>query len=229
MLRLRRTPHGGVLTFKGPREIEDGLKSREERETSVDDPDEVRAILRKLGYRPLFRYQKYRETWTHRGQEIEVDETPIGAFLEIEGDAEGIHAVAGDLGFSPSDFVTESYVGLFFAAAARGTWSSRHDEGHGPRRGAGPADAPAHPPPGQAGAARAEPAASALDAGAARPRRRQRRRREPAPPAGDGHGRAGAGRAFGLRIRYSREPALLGTGEGRGRCGTSSATSRPSS
>jgi len=107
VLRLRRTPRGGVLTFKGPREIEGGVKSREERETSVDDPDEVLAILRKLGYRPL-------------GQEIEVDETPIGAFLEIEGDAEGIHAVAADLGFSPSDFVTESYIGLFFAGGGQG-------------------------------------------------------------------------------------------------------------
>ena len=120
VLRLRRTPRGGVLTFKGPREIEQGVKSREERETSVDNPDEVLAILRKLGYRPLFRYQKYRETWTHRGQEIEVDETPIGAFLEIEGDAEGIHAVAADLGFAPSEFLTESYVGLFFAAGGQG-------------------------------------------------------------------------------------------------------------
>jgi adenylate cyclase, class 2 len=120
VLRLRRTSHGGVLTFKGPREIENGLKSREERETSVDDPDEVRAILRKLGYRPLFRYQKYRETWTLRGQEIEVDETPIGAFLEIEGDPQGIHAVAADLGFSPADFVTESYVGLFLAGGGQG-------------------------------------------------------------------------------------------------------------
>jgi adenylate cyclase class 2 len=120
VLRLRRTPHGGVLTFKGPREIENGVKSREERETSVDDPDEALAILRKLGYRPLFRYQKYRETWTHRGQEIEVDETPIGTFLEIEGDAEGIRAVAADLGFSASDFVTDSYVGLFFAGGGQG-------------------------------------------------------------------------------------------------------------
>jgi adenylate cyclase class 2 len=100
--------------------MEQGVKSREERETSVDDPDEVLAILRKLGYRPLFRYQKYRETWTHRGQEIEVDETPIGDFLEIEGDAEGIHAVAADLGFSATDFVTESYVGLFFAGGGQG-------------------------------------------------------------------------------------------------------------
>jgi adenylate cyclase class 2 len=118
VLRLRARPRSA--DFKGPREIEDGVKSREERETSVEDPDEVLAILRKLGYRPLFRYQKYRETWTHGGQEIEVDETPIGVFLEIEGDRAGIHAVARDLGFSPADYVGESYVGLFFAGGGQG-------------------------------------------------------------------------------------------------------------
>ena len=46
----------------------------------------MRAILENLGYRQVFRYQKYRESWRHRGQEIEIDETPIGCFLEIEGD-----------------------------------------------------------------------------------------------------------------------------------------------
>jgi adenylate cyclase class 2 len=120
VLRLRQTARGGVLTFKGPREIEGGIKSREERETAVEAPDQVRAILRNLGYRPVFRYQKYRESWSYRGQEIEVDETPIGAFLEIEGDAEGIAAVAGELGFAPADYVAESYVGLFLAGGGKG-------------------------------------------------------------------------------------------------------------
>ena len=120
VLRLRETPHGGVLTFKGPREIEGGVKSREERESAVEDAAEIRAILERLGYRPLFRYQKYRESWAHRGQRVEVDETPIGHFLEIEGEAEGIRAVAAELGFSPADFVSESYVGLFFAGGGQG-------------------------------------------------------------------------------------------------------------
>jgi len=120
VLRLRQTSHGGVLTFKGPREVEDGIKSREERETAVDDPEQVRAILRNLGYKPVFRYQKYRESWSYRGQEIEVDETPIGAFLEIEGDPEGIAKVARELGYSPADYVAESYVGLFLAGGGQG-------------------------------------------------------------------------------------------------------------
>ena len=68
----------------------------------------------------MFRYQKYRESWSYRGQEIEVDETPIGSFLEIEGDAEGIAAVARELGYSPADYVAESYVGLFLAGGGKG-------------------------------------------------------------------------------------------------------------
>jgi adenylate cyclase class 2 len=120
VLRLRETPHGGVLTFKGPREMQGGIKSREERETAVDVPGEVRAILGSLGYRPVFRYQKYRESWSYRGQQVEVDETPIGCFLEIEGDPEGISAVASELGFAPADYLAESYVGLFLAAGGRG-------------------------------------------------------------------------------------------------------------
>ncbi len=120
VLRLRRTPHAGVLTFKGPRVVDEGVKSREERETTIDDPVELEAILSRLGYRPVFRYQKYRESWTHLGQEIELDETPIGCFLEIEGDREGIDAVAAALGFSPKDYLSESYVGLFFASGGTG-------------------------------------------------------------------------------------------------------------
>ncbi len=120
VLRLRRTPASGLLTFKGPREVRAGVKSREERESAVDDPDAVDAILRRLGYRPVFRYQKFRETWRHRGQTIEVDETPIGAFLEIEGDLAGIEAVAAELGYVPSDYLADSYVALFFASGGRG-------------------------------------------------------------------------------------------------------------
>jgi len=120
VLRLRETGHGGALTFKGPRREASGIKSREERETSVEEPEQVRAILENLGYRQVFRYQKYRESWRHRGQEIEIDETPIGCFLEIEGDPPGIAAVASELGFTPSDYIAESYVGLFVAAGGKG-------------------------------------------------------------------------------------------------------------
>jgi len=120
VLRLRVTPHDSVFTFKGPRHMEGGIKTREERETRVQDPEVVHAILDRIGYRPIFRYQKYRETWAHRGQEIVIDETPIGTWVEIEGDPDGIRAVTADLGHRPSDYLADSYVDLFFSLGGEG-------------------------------------------------------------------------------------------------------------
>lgn len=120
VLRLRRTPAGGVLTFKGPKRVEDGMRSRSELETPVGDPDTLQMILLGLGLRPAFRYQKFRETYEWEGQEIVIDETPIGTFLEIEGDRDGIARAATLLGFSPRDYIVESYVALFFAGGGKG-------------------------------------------------------------------------------------------------------------
>jgi adenylate cyclase class 2 len=120
ILRLRRTPGRATLTLKGPKTVEAGMRSRPELETAVDDPDVLQAMLLGLGLRPAFRYQKYREAYEWEGQEIVVDETPIGAFLEIEGDREGIARAATLLGFSPRDYVVESYVALFFAGGGKG-------------------------------------------------------------------------------------------------------------
>lgn len=120
VLRLRRAGGAGVLTYKGPRRLEEGLRSREERETRVDDADALQAILEGIGLRPVFRYQKYREAYEWRGQEIVVDEMPIGTFLEIEGDAQGIHAAVAALGRGPADYVSDSYPGLFLASGGKG-------------------------------------------------------------------------------------------------------------
>jgi adenylate cyclase class 2 len=120
ILRLRRTPGRATLTLKGPKTVVAGMRSRPELETAVEDPDVLQAMLLALGLRPAFRYQKYREAYEWEGQEIVVDETPIGAFLEIEGDREGIARAATLLGFSPRDYVVESYVALFFAGGGKG-------------------------------------------------------------------------------------------------------------
>ncbi len=120
VVRLRRTPHGGLLTFKGPRRVEDGVKSREELETGVADAGMLALILDRLGLRGTFRYQKYREVWRHGGLEIVLDETPVGCFLELEGPPAEIHTVAAALGYTRADYVTDSYVALFFRAGGQG-------------------------------------------------------------------------------------------------------------
>ena len=120
LLRLRRTPQGGRLTYKGPRLDSGEVKAREEIEVPVGEPDVLQSLLAALGLRPVFRYQKYRETYSWRDVEIVVDETPVGTFLEIEGPVAGIHAAAAALGYARGDYVTDSYAGLFFAAGGRG-------------------------------------------------------------------------------------------------------------
>lgn len=80
----------------------------------------MQAVLRGLGLEPRFRYQKYREAWSHEGLEIVVDETPIGCFLELEGEPEAIHRVAEALGYGRDDYVLESYVTLFVAGGGTG-------------------------------------------------------------------------------------------------------------
>ena len=121
-LRLRRTPEAAVLTFKGPRRDRDGVRSRPEVEVEVkpSEADALEAILRAVGFVPVFRYQKYRETYRLGDLEIVVDETPIGTFLEIEGPPERIHAAAAALGKGPGDYITDSYAGLFFASGGKG-------------------------------------------------------------------------------------------------------------
>lgn len=119
-LRLRRTPSVATLTYKGPRRMVEGVKTREERETAVGDAEATDALLSGLGFRPVFRYQKYREAWSLGDTEVVVDETPIGSFVEIEGEVAAVHGVASSLGFSPADYLAESYVALFFASGGTG-------------------------------------------------------------------------------------------------------------
>ena len=48
-----------------------------------------------------------------------MDETPIGNVVEIEGPPHWIDRTARALGVSQRDYITDSYVGLFFAWKAR--------------------------------------------------------------------------------------------------------------
>lgn len=119
-LRIRRTESASVLTYKGPREDREGVKSRPEVETIVADADATQAILEALGFRPAFRYQKYREVYRWKETEIVIDETPIGTFFEVEGPLDAIHAAAAALGYQPSDYVADSYAALFAQKGGRG-------------------------------------------------------------------------------------------------------------
>lgn len=112
-LRLRRAQGRGILTFKGAARFQQGVKSREERETVVGEPGEMEAILERLGLRRRFRYEKRREEWRLSGCAVALDETPIGNFVEVEGDPAAIRKVVAALALDFSSAIPYSYAGLY--------------------------------------------------------------------------------------------------------------------
>ena len=106
----------GLLTYKGPAARDSRYKVREEAEVPVRDSATVEPVMRALGLRPWFRYEKFRTTYglpRLKGLRIELDETPVGAFLELEGERKGIDRAARLLGYIPKDYITASYWDLY--------------------------------------------------------------------------------------------------------------------
>jgi adenylate cyclase class 2 len=121
LLRLRQVADKGVITWKG-RGDPGPYKSRPELETTVGSVETLGQILADLGFHPLFRYEKWRTEFVHPQNGsgvVTLDETPIGDFLELEGPGEWIDDTAKQLGFSPQDYVLDSYARLYVADCER--------------------------------------------------------------------------------------------------------------
>ena len=132
-----------VLTFKQPmvhlagagmESVSDGsYKVRDEIELEVADPGNLTRIFEGLGMSGWFRYEKYRTTfrmpdskaWAN-GLLIELDETPIGTFVELEGPAAAIDRAAEELGFSKHDYVLKNYLRLYMEECRRKGEEPRH-------------------------------------------------------------------------------------------------------
>ena len=111
-LRVRSESGRSLLTFKGPVQAS-RMKTREEHETVVSDGDVLTRVLESLGLHVWFRYQKFREEFAAEDATIALDETPIGTFVELEGEEAAIASVAVRLGRGPADYVVASYRSLF--------------------------------------------------------------------------------------------------------------------
>ncbi len=125
-----------VLTFKRPvprpaasdgKGFADGPhKLREEIEMEVTDAATLATIFEGLGLAGWFRYEKYRTTfrlpasksWA-QGLLIELDETPIGTYVELEGPAGAIDRAATELGYSKRDYVLKNYLTLYLEECRR--------------------------------------------------------------------------------------------------------------
>ena len=112
VLRIRTEAGKSLLTFKGP-VLPGSMKVRDEHETVISDGEVLQHVLEELGLHVWFRYEKYREEYAAEDVTIAIDETPVGTFVEIEGGEDGILRMTLALGRTPSDFVLDSYRGLF--------------------------------------------------------------------------------------------------------------------
>lgn len=68
-----------------------------------------------LGLRSKFRYEKYRTAFQAKRVHLDLDETPVGTFLELEGKPEAIDRAARRLGFTPRDYMRATYFDLYAA------------------------------------------------------------------------------------------------------------------
>ena len=102
------------LTSHGVRDVVVNLHHRPESISAVvGDGPLIVTILEELGFRPWFRYQKYREEFSIGDVIVAVDETPVGTFVELEGGDRGIAETAEALGCGPGEYLLDSYRSLF--------------------------------------------------------------------------------------------------------------------
>jgi adenylate cyclase class 2 len=115
LLRLRRDQRTR-LTFKEPSAATDtAYKVRHEYEIEVSDFTQAQALVEKLGFAPVLRYEKYRETFRYQEAEILLDDTPLGAVVEIEGRRDVIERLTTRLELGDAPRLTCSYGEMFEA------------------------------------------------------------------------------------------------------------------
>jgi adenylate cyclase class 2 len=114
LLRVRQAGGLTTVTYKGKPALA-RYKTREELELAVTDAPTMGAIFERLGFRPVFRYDKYRTEYRQsRGAGVAtLDETPVGIYLELEGAPAWIDRMARHMGFAERDYITASYARLY--------------------------------------------------------------------------------------------------------------------
>jgi adenylate cyclase class 2 len=112
VLRVRMENGKSRITYKGPVQPS-VMKVREELETVVGDGEMLLRVFGELGMHVWFRYEKYREEFSHEDVIVAIDETPVGIFVEIEGSEHGIADMTLALGRTPADYIVDSYRSLF--------------------------------------------------------------------------------------------------------------------
>jgi adenylate cyclase class 2 len=113
MLRVRKFGRYAIATYKGPVAFDGTVKTRDEVQTGVESFELAIQLFDSLGFKPTFRYQKFREVWRVREVEVVIDRTPIGDYFEIEGAMDVIRSLAEELGMNVENGIRQSYAELY--------------------------------------------------------------------------------------------------------------------
>jgi adenylate cyclase, class 2 len=114
-------PARTIITSKSPVPAAAASRYKEklERELVLTARRDRSPSLKSLGFRPGFRYEKFRTTFRLPGLHLDLDETPVGTYLEIEGTPASIDRIARTLGFFPRDYIRSTYWDLNAAQCRR--------------------------------------------------------------------------------------------------------------
>jgi len=125
-VRIRYTDSRAVVTYKGPKRKEYGLKAREELNIAVESGEAFATLLLRLGFRQTLEVNKWRETYRLGNASVSLDDVEgLGTFAEIEvmaeegkGDpAAEIAAIARTIGIR-GEPILASYLELLLAKKA---------------------------------------------------------------------------------------------------------------
>jgi len=121
LFRLRRwegegeMPSKFEICYKGPKQVVDGCKVREEIESTVADADLFEQMMVRSGFEVTMNNDKRRRSYDFEGFHVDIDEYPgVPAYLEIEAEnREGIDRAIRLLNLEKLEQSTESADELF--------------------------------------------------------------------------------------------------------------------
>jgi adenylate cyclase, class 2 len=97
-----------------------------ESETSLSRRHDWLARFRAIGLVPGFRYEKFRTRFRLGPLHLDLDETPVGDYLELEGPPREIDRIARVLGYVPAGYIRATYWDLYSRDARRCGKTPRH-------------------------------------------------------------------------------------------------------
>lgn len=110
-----RTMEGfkNTITLKEKVKDEFDFFERDQFDVEIDDIENMKIILKKIGLKPILKMEKYRLKWILNGVRINLDELPFGMYLEIHGSSSEIGETIERLNLNLCEKIPLSYWDIY--------------------------------------------------------------------------------------------------------------------